>query len=1542
MDPRVILKETNDIASPAKKRKGRESKYIKQEPEQEKAQEDIVVVPVRKGRKGSKWQGSGFITKRGDQILSYTSQNKITYRKGDCVYLENVRRDQPYLVCGIKDFRLTKRETLVVGIKWYFRLSEVPDSVYQLLVQDRHTESCGRESLIPDPHIRSRELFISDASDSYPVKALRGRCKVSRYHDLSAAKDFKPEPDSFFYVLEYNPKTKRLATTQGEIRVGQSHQARLPELKRDVMPSQMPEKMERWEELRWRPNAVMDGDLMMYLRAARSVAAFAGMCDGGSTEDGCQAASMDETTINAMDTLHRHTYDTGKGLQALVKSPALRSIEKKWTEEDSKRFIKGLRQYGKNFFKIRKELLPHKETGELVEYYYFWKKTPGATSNRPYRRHKRPAFKRNTRSQRPTSSDFCDQSCSASECSEDSDDSGASRELSGYTCRHCCTTVSKDWHHAGKDKSLRCTECRLHFKRYGEERPLESPRDPSIRDPSSRDPSPFLFQPVKEEDSVNGRHNMRTRQTRESTKGKRKERNNSTSSPDIIDNPLNPLAPLARGRKSPSTGSTCSNSSTDTQRKGKKTTEAQNKGKKRQANSDSEDKHNKKKKAEDRSDSESVSDSSSLSGNDEENGNEGDIENNQDDLSSSSPPSTPRSVDTDYKSSKAPVSSQSSTTTTSTSVQSPVATIVTPISTATVANLHDKVPLVRPEPAHIHHPHTSPPPVSQLLPPPPNHLSHHSHPLSPVSSCPPLVPLSSSISLPSSQKLPSEKLLPTTTPSMPLSLQCSTPQDLAFHRDTSPFTSPSLLSLSSLHTRAPLSLPQVSTSSTSSTTARLDDFHTTNTVPIKKEPLSPPSSPKHSFGATKLLMDTPASRPSIEDKSSMNSVIVKSEPVSSFSSRTESFQPFDFSKQGLDSSASSTVVSNSRVLDSVSSVGRSDNKTPPLHASHTHGPSPHGPLPHVVPSHGHSHRASLHGLSPHGAHPHGPPQLGPPPHGLPPHGPPQHGSSQHGQPLHGPSPIRPVPHGAAPLPHPHIHEPPTTPKELISPLSMVDTSTTEKLTPNVGVKSEPALPAIETSVVMEEEEESDHEEGTTTPGPDPTRCSLEIYKTQNAILMKVLNRGENNCCSRCDIVFRPHPDSKLAHKRAAPTHTPVKTEEKKKPETPPPNATADAMITSSITPNNPYERHTPRSSYPDTPALRQLSEYAKPHVMATGPDPARSLSYAGMPHGMDHLLDYRMAAMYPPGSRERLELELERDKRERDAREREIREREIREMEMREKLKADLELSKPGLDRILPHGPGMDSNWLELQRRFCQPGSHVLQSAANVGGPGGGHHIPGVYPPTSLASDLLQRERERMERLGFPQCHLMHPGADMAAYSNTVERLSAERLHAERMALATDPMVRLQMGNLGMSPSGHTHTHAHSHTHLHLHQQDAAAAAAAASGAPFHPSLHGLPHHFLPPLPPGADPLASGMSNSNPPTSSAGPHLQSLPQGMPHHAALLAGREQEMLQSDLYRRAYADPAFAHQLSAQAAHQEAIQRQLAMDRERYGPGGHLHH
>lgn len=63
--------------------------------------------------------------------------------------------------------------------------------------------------------------------------------------------------------------------------------------------------------------------------------------------------------------LHDSGYDPSKALQALVKCPVPKGIDKKWTEDETKKFIKGLRQFGKNFFRIHKDLLPHKETVSL-------------------------------------------------------------------------------------------------------------------------------------------------------------------------------------------------------------------------------------------------------------------------------------------------------------------------------------------------------------------------------------------------------------------------------------------------------------------------------------------------------------------------------------------------------------------------------------------------------------------------------------------------------------------------------------------------------------------------------------------------------------------------------------------------------------------------------------------------------------------------------------------------------------------------------------------------------------------------------------------------------------------------------------------------------------------------------------------------------------------------------------------------------------------------------------------------------------------------
>ena len=65
------------------------------------------------------------------------------------------------------------------------------------------------------------------------------------------------------------------------------------------------------------------------------------------------------------------------------------------------------------------------------------------------------------------------------------EDSGGedSRDQNPYNCRyfhlfhplvpivilrHCGATTSKDWHHGGKEMKLLCTDCRQHYKRYGE------------------------------------------------------------------------------------------------------------------------------------------------------------------------------------------------------------------------------------------------------------------------------------------------------------------------------------------------------------------------------------------------------------------------------------------------------------------------------------------------------------------------------------------------------------------------------------------------------------------------------------------------------------------------------------------------------------------------------------------------------------------------------------------------------------------------------------------------------------------------------------------------------------------------------------------------------------------------------------------------------------------------------------------------------------------------------------------------------------------
>ncbi|XP_024935649.1 arginine-glutamic acid dipeptide repeats protein isoform X9 [Cephus cinctus] len=339
-----------------------------------------------------------------------------------------------------------------------------------------------------------------------------------------------------------------------------SCQARLPEYRPGIPPGDLlpdPEFSKEREELRWIPAMALDGDLLMYLRAARSMAAFAGMCDGGSPDDGCVAASRDDTTINALDILHDSGYDPGRALQALVKCPVPKGIDKKWSEEETKRFVKGLRQFGKNFSRIRKDLLPHKDTPELVEFYYLWKKTPGANNNRPHRRRRQGSLRRirNTRNSRagtpkeevptppkdaPATTASAKETASEPEIvpvgtpasnnpggeissvteddnsEEDSDSRDTNTNGTTHSCQHCFSTNSKDYQIAGKDRLLLCAECRAHLKKTGELPPAP----------------PYLFRPVPAE-SPDSPGRMRTRnKAKETPRPARPRRTGGTDTPD--------------------------------------------------------------------------------------------------------------------------------------------------------------------------------------------------------------------------------------------------------------------------------------------------------------------------------------------------------------------------------------------------------------------------------------------------------------------------------------------------------------------------------------------------------------------------------------------------------------------------------------------------------------------------------------------------------------------------------------------------------------------------------------------------------------------------------------------------------------------------------------------------------------------------------------------------------------------------------------------------------------------------------------------------
>ncbi|KFM65939.1 Mesoderm induction early response protein 1, partial [Stegodyphus mimosarum] len=157
-----------------------------------------------------------------------------------------------------------------------------------------------------------------------------------------------------FSTLESDTTFDFKNTKNHKIRIGRNYQAAIPTLKASTDNDN---KIQIEGKLLWNPLMISEEETDHYLRSIYSTGCY------GSTEE-----------EKALFLLHTCRYNAEEALRRYSILPQISNTDLIWQDDEIQNFEEGLFKYGKDFHSIQVKLRT-KSTRDIVEFYYYWKKS---------------------------------------------------------------------------------------------------------------------------------------------------------------------------------------------------------------------------------------------------------------------------------------------------------------------------------------------------------------------------------------------------------------------------------------------------------------------------------------------------------------------------------------------------------------------------------------------------------------------------------------------------------------------------------------------------------------------------------------------------------------------------------------------------------------------------------------------------------------------------------------------------------------------------------------------------------------------------------------------------------------------------------------------------------------------------------------------------------------------------------------------------------------------------------------------------------------